>query len=78
MFESGLFVIHFFVILLVLAACDVVHPLLVVKVPPDGLLYAFLELQGWLPAQFFVEFARIDRIAEVVASTVGDIGNQVE
>lgn len=47
-----------------------------VEVPADGLLNALLELEGRFPAEFALEFARVDGIAHVVPETVGDIGYQ--
>ena len=69
--------IHFLVILLVVTAGDVVHPLLVVEIPSDGFLNAFLELQAGLPAKFALQFAAVDSIAQIVAGAVGDIGDEV-
>ena len=70
-------VVHVFVIPLVVAGGDVVHPGLVVEIPTDGALDAFLELQGGLPAQFALELGGVDGIAQVVTGTVGDIGDEV-
>ena len=50
-YKHGLSVfIHVVVVLLVVARGDVVHPFLVVQVPTDGLLDAFLKLEARLPA----------------------------
>ena len=54
-----------------------VQPGLVVEVPADGLLDAFLELKGGFPAQFALEFRGVDGVAGIVTETVGDIGYQV-
>ena len=69
--------IHVLVILLVVAAGDVVQPFLVVEVPAHRLLDAFLELQGRLPAQFLLELGGINGIAGIVTQAVRDIGDQV-
>ena len=69
--------VHLVVILLVVAARNVVHPLLVVKVPADCLFYAFLKLQARLPAEFALQLARVDGIAHIVALAVGDVGDEV-
>ena len=69
--------IHIIVVTLVIAARHVVHPLLVVKVPAHGFLYAFLELQARLPAQLALQLARVDGIAHIVALAVGHVGYQV-
>lgn len=43
--------VHFVVIFLVIAARYIIHPCLVVKIPADGFLYSFLELQARLPSK---------------------------
>ena len=70
--------IHFLVVALVVAGGDVVHPVLVVEIPADGLLDAFLELEGGLPAELALELARVDGVAHVVTQAVGHIGDEVE
>ena len=44
--------VHFVVVFFVVAGGDVVHPLLVFKVPADGLLNTLLKLERRFPAQF--------------------------
>ena len=51
--ESSVFV-HIVVVALVVAGGYVVHPVLVVEVPADGLFDTFLELERRFPAQFFL------------------------
>ena len=70
--------IHHFIILLVVAGGDVVHPCLVVEVPSHGLLDAFLELQAGFPSELALELAAVDGVAQVVAGAVGDVGDEVE
>jgi len=70
-------IIHGFIILLVIPAGDVVQPGLVVEVPADGLLDAFLELQRRFPAQFALELGAVDGVAEVVAGAIRHIGDEV-
>ena len=70
--------IHLLVVLLVVATGDVVHPLLVVEVPTDGLLDALLELKRGLPTELLLQLGGVDGIAEVVTGTVGDVGNQIQ
>ena len=70
-------VIHFIVILLIVARGDIVEPLLVVKIPADGLFNALFELEARLPTQFTLQFARVYSIAQVVAGTVGDEGDEI-
>ena len=48
--------IHAFVVLLVLAGGDVVHPFLVVEIPSYRLFYALLELKAGFPTEFLLEF----------------------
>jgi len=69
--------VHFFVILFVITAGDVVQPFLVVEVPAHGLLDAFLKLQGRFPAQFLLELGGVDRVAGVVAQAVCHVGDEV-
>ena len=69
--------VHFFVILFVVAAGDVVEPFLVVEVPAHRLLDAFLELQARFPAQFLLELGGIDGVAGVVAQAVRHVGDEV-
>ena len=69
--------VHFLVILLVVAARDVVEPFLVVEVPAYRLLDAFLKLQGRFPAEFLLELGGVDRIAGIVAQAVSHVGDEV-
>lgn len=71
------YLIHLLIILLILAARDIVHPLLMFQIPTDGLLNALLELQTGLPPEFALELGRVDGVAKVVAGTVGDVGDEV-
>lgn len=48
--------IHLVVVLLVIATRYIIHPRLVIEIPTDGLLYAFLELQARFPTKFPLEF----------------------
>ena len=69
--------VHLVVIPLVVAARHAVHPGLIVQIPADGLLYAFLELEAWFPAKLTLKFAGVDGITHIVPFAVGDIGYQV-
>jgi len=69
--------VHFLVILLVVAARDVVQPFLVVKIPAHGLLDAFFELQGRLPAEFLLELGGVDGVAGIVAQTIRHVSDEV-
>ena len=44
--------IHLLIILLILSACHVIHPFLVVEVPAHCLLNAFFKLKRWSPCRF--------------------------
>ena len=68
--------IHILIILLILSGGDAIHPLLVVEVPADGLLYAFLKLEARFPAEFCLELAAVDGVAHVVAGAVDDKGDE--
>ena len=70
--------VHTFVVLLIIATGDIVHPLLVVEVPTDGLLDTFLELEAGLPPQLLLQLGGVDSIAHVVTKTVGDVGNEFQ
>ena len=48
----------------------------VIQIPVHSFLEAFGELDFWLPAQLCFEFGGVDGIAQVVAGTVGDVGDQ--
>ena len=63
--------------MLVLARSYVVHPRLVFEVPADSFFDSFLELQAGLPAQFALEFARVDGVPQIVACAVGDIRDEL-
>ena len=69
--------IHLLIVFFVLAGGDVVHPLLVVEIPAYRLLDSLLELQRGFPAQFLLQLARVDRIAQIVSRAVGHVGNQM-
>ena len=69
--------VHFLVILLVVAAGNVVEPFLVVEVPAHRLLDAFLELEAWFPAEFLLELGGVNRVARVVAQAVRHVGDEV-
>lgn len=61
--------IHIFVILFVVAAGDVVHPVLMLKVPLDGLFYAF-RIAGMVPSQDLAAICSSHGITCVVAQTI--------
>ncbi|MPN05701.1 hypothetical protein SDC9_152954 [bioreactor metagenome] len=47
-----------------------------VEVPADGFFNTFFELQRWLPSEFVFQLGGVDGITQVVAGTVGNIGDQ--
>ena len=69
--------IHALIILLILSTRDVVHPLLMLQIPPHCFLYALLKLKAGLPAEFALELGGVDGVAKVVAGAVGDVGDEV-
>ena len=72
-----LILVHFLVVLLVVAAGDVLHPLLVVEVPVNGQDDAFLKRGLGIPAQIVLDLGGIDAVAAVVAQTVGHMLDEV-
>ena len=54
-----------------------VDPVLVLEVPLHGLLQTFLELKAGLPTELAVQLRRVDGIAQVMSSTVGDEGDEL-
>ena len=51
---------------------------MIVEVPTDGALNAFLKLQARFPTQLALQLGAVDGVAQVVPGAVGHIGNQVE
>lgn len=74
---SSSVLIHLLIILLVIAGSNVVEPGLIVEVPLDGLLDAFLKLEAGFPSELALQFAGVDGVAQVVAFAVGDVRDQV-
>ena len=70
--------VHVVIILLILTTGDVVHPLLIVKVPTHGLFNTLLELQAWLPTKFLLQLSGVYGIAHVMSGTVGNVCDEVE
>ena len=77
MYKKLLVLVHFLVVFLVVAAGDVLHPLLVVEVPVDGQDDALLEGSLGVPAQIVLDLGGVDAVAAVVAQTVGDVLDEV-
>ena len=69
--------VHLCVVFFILARGDIVHPLLVVQIPADGLFDTFFELEARFPAQFGLQLVGIDGIAQVVSGAVGHVGNEL-
>ena len=69
--------IHIVVILLILPTGYIVQPLLIVQIPLDGLLDAFLELEAGFPTQFALELGGVDGITGIMAKAVGDVGDEI-
>ena len=69
--------VHLLVVMKVLSAGHVVEPLAVVKIPSDSLFYSLGELKARLPAEFTLQFGRVDGVAHIVSLSVGDKCYQV-
>ena len=76
-YKRLLILVHFLVVLLVVAAGDVLHPLLVIEVPVDGQDDALLERGLRIPAQIVLDLGGVDAIAAVMAQTVGNVLDEV-
>ena len=74
---SLLILVHFLVVLLIVAAGDVLHPLLVVEIPVDRQDDALLEGGLRVPAEVVLDLGGVDAVAAVVAQTVGDVLDEV-
>lgn len=44
--------VHLFVVLFIITTSDVIHPLLVIQIPLNSLLYTLFKLKAWFPTQF--------------------------
>ena len=62
--------IHLLIILLVFPGNDGLPPIFVVQVPLDSLLDAVGKFRFRQPAQFFMDFHRVNGVAAVMAFTV--------
>ena len=76
-YKRLLILVHFLVVFLVVAAGDVIHPLLMVQVPVDGQHDALLERGLGVPAQIVLDLGGVDAVAAVVTQTVGDVLDQL-
>ena len=62
--------VHLIEIITVLAAQYILPPVLVVQVPPDGLLNSCIKIIRWLPSQLCFYLGRVNGVAHVMAGTV--------
>ena len=69
--------IHVLIVFHVVAAGDVVHPILVIEIPADSFLDALFELETGLPSEFTLQFRAVDGVAHIVSGAVGDIGDEI-
>ena len=76
-YKKLLILVHFLVVFLIVAAGDVLHPLLVVEVPVDGQDDALLEGSLGIPAKVVLDLGGVDAIAAVMAQTVSDVLDEV-
>lgn len=65
------------VIILIRAAGYFLYPRLVGEVPVYGVLESFFKGDGGFPAEFGFEFGGVNGVALVVASAVGDVGDEL-
>ena len=77
MMLSSSVLVHIIIILLVVTRCDIIHPFLIVKVPANGLLYAFLKLKARLPTKLSLEFSAVDSVTHVMSGTVCDVSDEL-
>ena len=63
--------------MLVGAAGNMFKPILVVKIPVDGLLQSFFKSYRRFPSQFFIDFGSINSIPAVMTRPVFYIGDQL-
>ena len=76
-YKKLLILVHFLVVFLIVAAGDVLHPLLVVEIPVDGQDDALLKRGLGVPAQILLDLGGVDAIAAVMAQTVSDVLDEV-
>ena len=76
-FQYLFLAVHILVIMLIVTIDDMLPPSLMLEVPLDGLLDAVLELRLRFPAEFRVDFRRVDSVTAVVAFAVGDVLDEV-
>ena len=76
-YKKLLILVHFLVVFLIVAAGDVLHPLLVVEVPVDGQDDALLEGSLGIPAKVVLDLGGVDAIAAVMAQTVSNVLDQI-
>ena len=63
--------VHFFKVLAVLTAQDVLPPIFIIQIPLNGLSNAGIEVVYRLPAQLSLQLGRIDGVTHIVTGTVG-------
>lgn len=69
--------VHLSIVFLVIATCRILHPILMLKVPLNGLPDAILEHSLRRPPDFRLDLIRCDRITSVMAFPVLDICDQI-
>ena len=72
-----LILVHILIVVLVITAGDVVHPLFMVQVPVDGQHDALLERGLRVPAQIVLDLGGVDAVTAVMAQTVSNVLDQV-
>ena len=69
--------VHLCIIFLIITACDIRHPVLMLKIPLDGLADAVLKHRLRLPANLRLDLVRRDGVASVMSLSVLHIGDQI-
>ena len=69
--------IHLFIIVLIFSACNVLHPVQILEIPFYRFTDSRLKVCLRLPANFFADFIRCDRISSVMPFSVFDILDQI-
>ena len=69
---------HCIIILLIVIRSCIIKPLLILKIPTNCLLDAFLELERWLPTELLLQLCRINGITRIMTQTVGNVCDEIK
>ena len=70
--------IHLFVVGLIVARGDILKPVFIIEIPLYCFLDALFKLERWFPAEFCLQFARVNSITGIVAKAVSNVCDEVE